>query len=73
MKERTEGFRFKSFMIELILSHLCDQGLDFSDYPEALQHFFTYVAQEQHAGEDRFQRLLRSPQASELFSTRPDH
>ena len=31
-------------MIEMILSHLCDQGLDFSDYPEALQHFFTYVA-----------------------------
>ena len=38
------GFRFKSFMIEMILSRLCDQGLDFSDYPEALQHFFTYVA-----------------------------
>ena len=31
-------------MIEMILSHLCDQGLDFSDYPEALQHFFTFVA-----------------------------
>ena len=31
-------------MIELILAHLCDRGLDFSDYPEALQHFFTYVA-----------------------------
>ena len=31
-------------MIEMILSHLCDQGLAFSDYPEALQHFFTYVA-----------------------------
>ena len=43
-KREQEGFRFKSFMIEMILSHLCDQGLDFSDYPEALQHFFTYVA-----------------------------
>jgi len=43
-KAEREGFRFKSFMIEMILSHLCDQGLDFSDYPEALQHFFTYVA-----------------------------
>lgn len=42
-KSEREGFRFKSFMIEMILSHLCDQGLDFSDYPEALQHFFTYV------------------------------
>ena len=44
MKREKEDFRFKSFMIEMILSHLCDQGLDFSDYPEALQHFFTYVA-----------------------------
>jgi hypothetical protein len=31
-------------MIEMILSHLCDRGMSFSDYPEALQHFFTYVA-----------------------------
>ncbi|MDE0281986.1 MAG: CBASS oligonucleotide cyclase [Gammaproteobacteria bacterium] len=44
MKREKEDFRFKSFMIEMILSHLCDQKLDFSDYPEALQHFFTYVA-----------------------------
>jgi tRNA nucleotidyltransferase (CCA-adding enzyme) len=43
-KSERDGFRFKSFMIEMILSHLCDEGLDFSDYPEALQHFFTYVA-----------------------------
>lgn len=44
IKRERPDFRFKSFMIELILSQLCDQGLDFSDYPEALQHFFTYVA-----------------------------
>ena len=31
-------------MIEMILAKLCDDGMDFSDYPEALQHFFTYVA-----------------------------
>lgn len=43
MKNEQEGFRFKSFMIELILAHLSDRGVDFSDYPEALQHFFTYV------------------------------
>lgn len=39
-----ESFRFKSFMIELILAQLADQGQSFSDYPEALQHFFTYLA-----------------------------
>lgn len=44
VKRENDGFRFKSFMVEMILSHLCDEGLDFSDYPEALQHFFTYIA-----------------------------
>ena len=44
LKDEQPGFRFKSFMIEMILSHLCDKGFNFSDYPEALQHFFTYVA-----------------------------
>ena len=44
LKDESPGFRFKSFMIEMILSHLCDKGLDLSDYPEALQHFFTYIA-----------------------------
>lgn len=43
-KAENEGFRFKSFMIEMILSKLCDNGMDLSDYPEALQHFFTYIA-----------------------------
>ena len=44
LKDEQPGFRFKSFMIEMILSHLCDQGLDFSDYPEALQNFFMFAA-----------------------------
>ena len=43
-KQERDGFRFKSFMIELIMAKLCDDGLDLSDYPEALQHFFTCVA-----------------------------
>ena len=45
MKQEHEGFRFKSFMIEMILAKLADNGADFSDYPEALQSFFTYVAE----------------------------
>lgn len=44
MKQERNGFRFKSFMVEMVLAKLCDDGLDFSDYPEALQHFFTYIA-----------------------------
>jgi hypothetical protein len=43
-KQEHDGFRFKSFMIEMILAKLCDDGRDFSDYPEALQTFFTYIA-----------------------------
>jgi tRNA nucleotidyltransferase (CCA-adding enzyme) len=43
-KQENESFKFKSFMVELILSKLADDGLDFSDYPEAMQHFFTYLA-----------------------------
>lgn len=44
LKNEDPNFRFKSFMIEMIMAKLCDDGLDLSDYPEALQHFFTYVA-----------------------------
>jgi len=45
-KEKRErpGFRFKSFMVELVLSHLSDEGQSFDDYPEAMQAFFTYLA-----------------------------
>lgn len=44
MKSENENFRFKSFMVELIMAKLLDDGKDFSDYPEALQHFYTYLA-----------------------------
>lgn len=58
MKLENESFKFKSFMIELILAKLSDDGIDFSDYPEALQSFFTYIAktniQEQVAFSDYY-------------------
>lgn len=44
MKSENSTFRFKSFMVELIMCKLLDEGHSFSDYPEALQHFFTYLA-----------------------------
>lgn len=44
MKQASDTFRFKSFMVELVLAKLADDGHTFSDYPEALQHFFTYLA-----------------------------
>ena len=44
--KRTEGetFRFKSFMVELILAHMADNGQTFSNYPDALEAFFDYIA-----------------------------
>ncbi len=44
MKAENSNFKFKSFMVELVMSKLLDDGKDFSDYPEALQNFFTYLA-----------------------------
>lgn len=44
LKNEQEGFRFKSFMVELLLAHLADSGVSLADYPEAMQHFFTYIA-----------------------------
>ena len=40
VKTENKEFKFKSFMAELVLAYLLDERLDFSDYPEALQHFF---------------------------------
>lgn len=45
LKAENPNFRFKSFMIELIMAELADNGVDFSDYPNALQAFFTYILQ----------------------------
>lgn len=62
MKLENEKFRFKSFMVELVLAHLSDQGMEFSDYPEALQGFFTYIAKsglkEQIAFPDYYERSV---------------
>lgn len=42
-KSEVPGFRFKSFMIEMILAHLADNGTKMNDYPEALAAFFNYI------------------------------
>ncbi|GAB2798268.1 hypothetical protein GCM10027275_49800 [Rhabdobacter roseus] len=44
MKSERTDFKFKSFMVELVMARLLDDGKNFSDYPEALQNFFTYLA-----------------------------
>ncbi len=42
-KVNRHGFRFKSFMTELLLAKLVDDGITFADYAEGLFDFFTYV------------------------------
>lgn len=44
-KDLDQDFRFKSMMAELLCAHLCDDGLDASDYTHALQSFFLYIVQ----------------------------
>lgn len=43
-KEENEHFGFKSFMVELVLARLLDDGVELDDYPEALLSFFDWIA-----------------------------
>jgi hypothetical protein len=42
-KAADTSFRLKSFIVELVVAHLADNGLDCSNYPDALQRVFSYV------------------------------
>ena len=54
-KQEDEAFRFKSFMVELVVAHLADDGLPLSDYPEALARIFSYI------GSDDFRTAIAFP------------
>lgn len=43
-KLENPDFRFKSFMIELLVAHLVSQGLKLDNYPQALAKIFAYIA-----------------------------
>jgi tRNA nucleotidyltransferase (CCA-adding enzyme) len=44
LKEVDASFRFKSFMVELVVAHLADTGkIALSDYVTALEDFFDYI------------------------------
>jgi hypothetical protein len=42
-KIKDEGFRLKSFMTEMIVSHLADSGVSMADYTVALEKVFAYI------------------------------
>jgi tRNA nucleotidyltransferase (CCA-adding enzyme) len=39
----TSNFAFRSFLVELIMAKLADNGTNFSDYHTGLEHFFVYI------------------------------
>jgi len=43
-KLENPNFRFKSFMIELVVAHLVSRGLRLDNYPHALAKIFAYIA-----------------------------
>lgn len=42
-RDRGNGFRCKSFLLELLIAHLADNGLSLSDYPTALEAVFAWI------------------------------
>lgn len=42
-KNRDDAFRLKSFMSEMIVAHLADSGVDFSDYTISFEKVFAYI------------------------------
>jgi tRNA nucleotidyltransferase (CCA-adding enzyme) len=42
-KSKDGAFRMKSFMTEMIISHLADSGVSMADYPTALEKVFGYI------------------------------
>jgi tRNA nucleotidyltransferase (CCA-adding enzyme) len=37
------AFKFKSFMVELLVAYLADQGVDLTNHPQALEDVFGYI------------------------------
>jgi hypothetical protein len=46
-KKADSSFRLKSFISEMLVSHLADTGVSMGDYPAALEAFFRYVVKSQ--------------------------
>ena len=42
-KDENPEFKCKSFLLELLVAHLADSGMDLNDYPHALEQFFSYI------------------------------
>jgi tRNA nucleotidyltransferase (CCA-adding enzyme) len=49
-KSKDDEFRFKSFMVELVVAHLADSGVGMADYTIALEKVFAYIVKSQLKG-----------------------
>ncbi|MDE0526789.1 MAG: CBASS oligonucleotide cyclase [Thaumarchaeota archaeon] len=43
LKDENRAFKCKSFLLELLVIRMVDAGEDLSDYPRALERFFSYI------------------------------
>jgi tRNA nucleotidyltransferase (CCA-adding enzyme) len=46
-EKKDQAFRFRSFIAEMIVSHLADAGVKMADYPAALESIFRYLVKTQ--------------------------
>jgi tRNA nucleotidyltransferase (CCA-adding enzyme) len=46
-RNNDDSFRLKSFLVEMIVSHLADSGVDMADYTVALERVFAYIVKSQ--------------------------
>jgi hypothetical protein len=46
-KDKDEEFKLKSFITEMIISHLADNGVSMADYTVALERVFAYIVKSQ--------------------------
>ena len=58
-KAERDGFKCKSFIVELICAKLVDDGVDFSNYPQRARGVLRVHREVRPSGTDRFHGLLR--------------
>ena len=58
-RSRGDAFRCKSFLLELIVAHLADDGLSLSDYPTSIESVFAWIVQTELAEQVWFDDYYR--------------
>jgi hypothetical protein len=64
---RGDSFRCKSFLLELIVAHLADNGLDLSDYPTAIEGVFAWIVRTELSERVTFTDFGAAPTTSDGY------